>query len=198
MQKAKLTLPINRQKIKELALPLEMAVGKMLGHLARLSPRERVIVAAGAVFVAVFILLAGIIGPLLHYQTRLDAMIASKDGQLRKVYAMSASIKGLQAAAEKGAGMEDSRVTLFGFLEELAARLSINDRIEYMKPITDSTEAGHESVELKIKGLSQDDLVSLLFGIESTPYPLKIKHVIIRRQEKEGAVDLTLQVVSYG
>ncbi len=198
MQKANLKIPIDRQKIRELVLPLELAVGKALSYLARLSPRERILVTGGAVFVAVFILLAGIIGPLVHYQTSLDKMIASKDSQLRKIYTMSAAIRGLQAAAETGATSGDKRFTLFGFLEDLAAHLSINDRIEYMKPITDTTEVGHESVEVKIRGLYQDDLIGLLFGIENTPHPVKIKHLIIRRQERDGNMDVTFQVVSYG
>ena len=198
MQKANLKIPIDRQKIRELALPIELAVGRALDYLARLSPRERIIVTGGAVFLAVFILLAGIIGPLLHYQTSLDKAIASKDDQLRKIYTMSASIKGLQAAAGTGASTGDKKFTLFGFLEDLAARLSINDRIEYMKPITDTTEAGHETVEVKIRGLYQDDLTGLLFGIENTPYPVRIKHIMIRRQEKDGNMDVTFQVVSYG
>lgn len=198
MQKANLKLPIDRQKIRELALPAELALGKALNYLAKLSPRERFIVTGGLVFVAIFILLAGIIGPLLHYQASLDKMIASKDSQLRKIYTMSATIKGLQAAAETGTTSQDKKFTLFGFLEELAARLSINDRIEYMKPITDTTEAVHESVEVKIRGLYQDDLIGLLFGIENTPHPVKIKHLTIRRQDKDGYIDITFQVVSYG
>lgn len=198
MQKANLKLPMDRQKIRELALPVELAVGKALNYLARLSPRERLIVTGGMIFVAVFILLAGIIGPLLHYQASLDKMIASKDSQLRKIYTMSATIKGLQAAGKTGSNSQDKKFTLFGFLEDLAARLSINDRIEYMKPITDTTEAGRESVEVKIRGLYQDDLIGLLFGIENTPYPVKIKHFTIRRQEKDGYIDVTFQVVSYG
>ena len=198
MQKANLKIPIDRQKIRGLVLPVEQALGKALNYLARLSPRERVIVTGGAVFVAVFVLLAGIVGPLLHCQTSLDKALASKDDQLRKIYTMSASIKGLQKTADAGASAGDKRVTLFGFLEALAARLSINDRIEYMKPITDTTEAGHESVEVKMRGLYQEDLISLLFGIENTPYPVKIKHITIRRQDKDGNMDVTFQVVSYG
>jgi hypothetical protein len=198
VQKANLKLPIDRQKIRELVLPAELALGKALNYLAKLSPRERFIVTGGLVFVSIFILLAGIIGPLLHYQASLDKMIASKDSQLRKIYTMSATIKGLQAAAETGTTSQDKKFTLFGFLEELAARLSINDRIEYMKPITDTTEAVHESVEVKIRGLYQDDLIGLLFGIENTPHPVKIKHLTIRRQDKDGYIDITFQVVSYG
>jgi len=49
-----------------------------------------------------------------------------------------------------------------------------------------------------MRGLYQEDLISLLFGIENTPYPVKIKHITIRRQDKDGNMDVTFQVVSYG
>ncbi|HOS96140.1 MAG TPA: type II secretion system protein GspM [Deltaproteobacteria bacterium] len=194
----KLRIPVDTQRIKALALPLEQALGKALDHYARLSPRERAIVASGSAFVAVFILLAGIIAPLIHYQASLEKSVAARDAELRKIYTMSATIRGLQQVAKTAPGAGGKQFTLFGFLEELAASLSINDRIEYMKPVTDSSEAGHESVEVKIRGLFQEDLIGLLFGIESTPYPVKIKHLTIRRQDKDGNIDVTLQVVSYG
>jgi Type II secretion system (T2SS), protein M len=198
MQKIKLKIPINKQKIKELALPLELVVARVMDYVARLSPRERLLVTGGAVFLAGFILLAGIVGPLLHYQSSLEKSVVSRDNQLKKIYTMSSTIKGLQVAAETGGSSSGRQFTLFGFLEELSARLSINDRIEYMKPITDTTEVGHESVEVKIRGLYQEDLIGLIFGIENTPYPVRIKHLIIRRQEKDSNLDITFQVVSYG
>jgi hypothetical protein len=87
---------------------------------------------------------------------------------------------------------------LFGYLEELSAQLKINDRIEYMKPITDTTEVARESVEVKIRGLYQEDLIGLLFGIENTPHPVKIKRLNLKKMDKDGNLDVTFQVVSYG
>jgi hypothetical protein len=200
MQKIKFKIPIkvNTHKLKELALPVEQALGRALDYLAGLAPRERIIVIGGAIFVSVFILLAGIIGPLVHYKSSLEKSFVVKDAQLRKVYAMSASIRGLQAASPSGALIGNKQFTLFGFLEELSAQLKINDRIEYMKPITDTTEANRESVEVKIRGLYQEDLIGLLFGIENTSHPIKIKRLNLKKMDKEGNIDVTFQVVSYG
>ena len=200
MQKVKLKLFMQTylRKFKELALPAEQALGRMLEYLSRLSPRERLIVTGGAVFVIVFILLAGIIGPLVHYKSVYEKSIVTKDAQLKKIYAMSANIRGLKAVTSAGTASGNKQFTLFGYLEELAANLRINDRIEYMKPITDTTEANRESVEVKIKGLYQEDLIGLLFGIENTPYPVKIKRLNLRKIEKDGNLDVTFQVVSYG
>jgi hypothetical protein len=200
MQKIKFKMPIkvNTHKLKELALPLEQALGRALDYLAGLAPRERLIVIGGAVFVSVFILVAGIIGPLIHYKSNLEKSFISKDAQLRKIYTMSAVIRGLQASSASSALLGGKQFTLFGYLEELSAQLKINDRIEYMKPITDTTEAARESVEVKIRGLYQEDLIGLLFGIENTPNPVKIKRLNLKKMDKEGNLDVTFQVVSYG
>ena len=200
MQKIKFKMPIkvNTHKLKELALPVEQALGRALDYLAGLAPRERLIVIGGAVFVSVFILLAGIIGPLMHYKSNLEKSFVSKDAQLRKIYTMSAVIRGLQATSASSAALGNKQFTLFGYLEELSAQLKINDRIEYMKPITDTTEAARESVEVKIRGLYQEDLIGLLFGIENTPHPVKIKRLNLKKMDKEGNLDVTFQVVSYG
>jgi len=200
MQKIKFKMPIkvDTHKLKELALPLEQALGRAIDYLAGLAPRERLIVIGGAVFVSVFILVAGIIGPLIHYKSTLEKSFVSKDAELRKIYPMAATIRSLQAASGSGAALGNKQFTLFGYLEELSVQLKINDRIEYMKPITDTTEAARESVEVKIRGLYQEDLIGLLFGIENTPHPVKIKRLNLKKMDKEGNLDVTFQVVSYG
>jgi hypothetical protein len=88
--------------------------------------------------------------------------------------------------------------TLFGFLEDLAARGRIKDRIEYMKPVTEAAGSSLESVELRIRGIYQEDLITLLYEIQRCPYSLSIKRINIRRMEKENNLDVTFQVARYG
>jgi len=200
VQKTGVTQDFKRlvQKAGELARPLGSLLGRVLDAYARLQPRERMVVAVAAVLLAVFILVGGVIGPLVHLRSSLDTSIASKDTQLRKIYAMSSVIRGLRGVLDADTRLQDERFTLFGFLEELAVRLSINDRIEYMKPMTDSTGSSRETVEVKIRGLYMDDLVGLLLGIEASGRPLMIRHLNIKRQEKDANLDVTFQVVFYG
>lgn len=194
----KFKIPFDTHRLKELALPVEQAIGRVIDYVAGLSVRERFAVIGGAAFVALFILMAGIIGPLVHYRSTLEKSLVSKDAQLKKVYAMSAGIRGFQTSAAALGSSSGKQFTLFGYLEELAVQLKINDRIEYMKPITDTTEAARESVEVKIRGLYQEDLIGLLFSIENTPHPVKIKRLNMKKVDKDGNLDVTFQVVSYG
>jgi hypothetical protein len=193
--KIKIKSPFENQKVKEAVASLEQTEAKVVDYLIKLSPRERFSVIGGTIFVVLFILIAVIIGPLLHSKSKLDKAIALNDQQLRKIYVMSANIKAFDAVSK---GNKDARFTLISYLEELSKQLSISDRVEYMKPISDSTEANRESVEVKIRGLYQDDLIGLLFGIESSRYPIKIKRFNLRKAEKGDVLDVTFQVVSYG
>jgi type II secretory pathway component PulM len=188
-------MPLESQKVKEIRSSLEQAMAKVIDYVMKLSPRERLYVVGGTAFIVLFILIAGIIGPLLHSKSNLDKSIALKDQQLRKIYTMSASIKALDSASS---GSKGSHTTLIGYLEDLSKQLSISDRIEYMKPVSDSTEGNRESVEVKIRGLYQEDLIGLLFGIESSQYPVKIKRFSLKKAEKGDLLEVTFQVVSYG
>ncbi len=163
-----------------------------------LSKREKVIFSGGVLFVGLFILIVGVILPLTAYRSDLGKSIASKDAQLHKIYELSAGIKTFEEAAKAGQSADDRGFTLFGFLEELASGLGINERIEYMKPISDAAELSRESVEVKIRGIFQEDLIGLLYGIENCKAPLRIKRLNIRRVEREKNLDVTFQVVHYG
>jgi len=163
-----------------------------------LSKREKLIVSAGIVFVGLFILFAGIIMPLMNYRTDLSKSIKSKDAQLQRIYEVSSGIKAIEKVSKAGRSAPDTGFTLFGFLEELASKQGVNERIEYMKPISDAGDSSKESVEVKIRGIHQEDLIGLLYGIESYKTPLRIKRVNIRRVEKDKILDVTFQVVHYG
>jgi type II secretory pathway component PulM len=163
-----------------------------------LSKREKAIVFAGLVFVGLFILIAGIITPLMSYRGDLNTSIKSKDAQLQRIYELSSGIKTSEKVSSAVRSAPDTGYTLFGFLEELASQLGVNERIEYMKPISDAGDSSKESVEVKIRGIHQEDLIGLLYGIESYKRPLRIKRLNVRRVERDKTIDVTFQVVHYG
>lgn len=169
-----------------------------IDRFINLSKREKVILSAGLAFVGGFILIVGIIMPLLSYRADLNTSIKSKGSQLERIYEFSAGIKAVGDAAKAGSSVQDKGFTLFGFLEELASELGINERIEYMKPISDTAASSRESVEVKIRGIYQEDLIGLLYGIENCRTPLRIKRLNIRRVERDKNLDVTFQVVHYG
>ncbi len=171
---------------------------KIERYLNSLSKRERLVLLAAGVVLGVFILLAGVVSPVLEYRSRLTSSVKAHDSELRRVYDLSARIRAAGSVSRTAGAAQSADFTLFGFLEELAARVKVNDRIEYMKPISESGDSAREAVEVKIRSVFQDDLISLLYDIEHSPYSLKIKRLNIRRVERDSCLDVTFQVVHYG
>jgi len=181
------------ERMKSISALAEQYLANIVAYVMKLSPRERFAVIGGSVFLALFILIVGIIGPLLHARSSLEKAVMAKDRELKKIYQMSAEIRAMNVSGGSRAGGS----TLIGSLQDISRQLNLNDRVEYMKPISDSTE-NRDSIEVKMKGLYQEDLINLLFGIENSPTPVKIKRLILKKDEKGDALEVTFQAVSYG
>ncbi|HON37792.1 MAG: type II secretion system protein GspM [Desulfomonilia bacterium] len=171
---------------------------KIERYLKSLSKRERLILLIAGVVLGVFILTVGVVSPVMEYRARLNSSVKAHDRELKRVYELSSRIRAADSVTKAPGAAQSADFTLFGFLEELAARVKVNDRIEYMKPISESGGSTRESVEVKIRSVFQDDLISLLYDIEHSPHPLKIKRLNIRRVERDNCLDVTFQVVRYG
>ncbi len=171
---------------------------KIEQYIRSLTRREQIVLLAVVASVAAFILVAGVLSPVMSYRARLADSVRAKDDQLRKVYVLSARLRASKEQAGSGGAGAQAGFTLFGFIEDLATKARINDRIEYMKPVTDPTSSAKEAVELRLRSIYQEDLISLLYNIEHCPYPLQIKRVNIRRVEKDSNLDVVFQVVRYG
>jgi type II secretory pathway component PulM len=171
---------------------------KIERYITNLSKREKLVLLTAGAVLGVFILLAGVVSPMMEYKSRLAASVNAKDSQLRRVYELSSQIRTISDVSKNGKALQTANFTLFGFLEELAARIKVNDRIEYMKPISEPGDSSREAVEVKIRSVFQEDLISLLYDIEHSPHSLKIKRLNIRRVERDNCLDVTFQVVHYG
>jgi len=164
--------------------------------MMKIAKREKLFVIGGGIFIAVFVLIVGIIMPLLHHRVALTNSIVAKDQQLKTVYDLSAKISALERANRASSGMQKN-FTLFGFLEDLAKKQGINERIEYMKPVAGGAD-GAESIEVRIKGIYEEELIGLLYGVETCPTPLRIKRLNLRRVDKDKNLDVTFQVQVHG
>jgi hypothetical protein len=171
---------------------------KIEQYIKNLTKREKIVLFSAGVVLSAFILIVGVLSPLMGYRARLADSVRSQDDRLRRVYELSTQIRTIQDFSRNGNAAGPSNFTLFGFLEELAAKVKVNDRIEYMKPVSDPADSSREAVELKIRSIYQEDLISLLYDIEHCPYSLVIKRLSIRRVERDNNLDVTFQVIRYG
>jgi len=158
--------------------------------------RERLVLLGGAAFVALFILVVFIIMPLIEYRANLTKQTVNKERQLKQVYELSAKITAMERANRISGGMR-AGFSLFGFLEDLAKKQGVSERIEYIKPVTGG--AGEkETVEVRIKGLYEDEFIGLFHGIDTCPTPLMVRRLNLRRVDKDKNLDVTFQVQVHG
>lgn len=180
-----------QQKIKQ-------KIQQAAHYFQGLTKREKIVLAGSGALLAVFLFVGGVVSPVMSLQAKLQKSVTAGDDKLRKVYELSSRIRGAQEKVRSGALSQSRDVTLFGFVEELAARLRVNDRIEYMKPVADPADAAREVVELKIRSVYQEDLINLLYDIEHSPYSMGVRRLDIKRVDKDSNLDVTIQVVRYG
>ncbi len=164
----------------------------------KLARRERLFLISGGVFIGIFILITGVIMPLVKSRATLEESLRQKDAHLGQVYTLAEKIRSLQKVAQRDVQNKYKDLTLFGFFEQLALELGIKEHIEHMKPLEASRDSIHESIEVKIKGIGLNDLVHLLYRIDSSPYPVKIRRLNLRRISTDKSLDITFQVALYG
>jgi general secretion pathway protein M len=178
--------------IKSLSLPFN------------LQRREKLIVAAAAVCLALFLIAYLIIFPILDRRTRLERQIASQSQALVEMNLLKAEYQKLTHHAQRSTNRVRARgagFTLFSFLDALAGKSGIKQNIAYMKPSTTTQKNSPLSlsiVEMKINGLTMEQLVNFLHGIETSPNLVWIKRFTISKDEKEGdLINSVLQVETY-
>lgn len=89
--------------------------------------------------------------------------------------------------------------TLFAFLENLAGRVGLKEEIEFMRPSVKPLDDRHqeEQVEMRLKGISLQDLVPYLYRIETAPEQVRVRRMTIRPQQRQGSLlDVNLVLVT--
>jgi type II secretory pathway component PulM len=167
----------------------------------KLSRRERIIVSAGASFVALLVLLYVLVFPFLATRSRLRRSIQADQEHLQEMMDLSAEYEALQKDSGGISNIVSTRAkdfTLFSLLEGLAGEVGLKDRIKYIKPSSSSQTQGKyktASVEMQIADINMQELFEYLYRIEDPKNIVWIKRISIKRhKEKSGFVEATLQV----
>jgi len=92
--------------------------------------------------------------------------------------------------------------TLLSYLEAVTREIGIDQRIQYIKPVTFPEGEGKlrpEGIEISLDGVNMDQLVNFLYRIEYSGKLLHVKRIKILRasKEKTSLLKVTLQVNTY-
>ena len=148
-----------------------------------LQPRERLFVGGAGAVLVVFLIFKLTIDPMLKRSADLDRQIVAARQQLNE-------LRTLQQAYQRQKSVVDSinnqlkkqpNFAIFSRLEELAGQTGIRSKIVHMRPkptvSTPNEVYKEESVEVKMEGVTLEQLVQYLYQVENSPQLLKIKRL---------------------
>jgi len=169
----------------------------------KLAKREKYLVSAAACCVALFLLFQFMVFPFFENRTRILKGIKSKEKGLQEIIKLRAEYQTFQKASQ-GVRQTLSRrkkgFPLFSFLEEAAGKTQIKAHIKYMKPSTSPGMGLYKEsmVEMKLEGVTLEQLVGYLYNIESPNNLVNIKRISIGEDRKQkGYLDAIIQVLTF-
>lgn len=165
-----------------------------------LARREKIMVAAGASFVAVFLVVRLVIAPVFSSKTKLKRSIRLDQQRIEELMLLSSeyqALKGNSGDIGKALSGRGKAFTLFSLLEKVARQAGLKERIKYIKPSTSQSKGKFKisSVEMQFEGITMGDLFDYLYRIEDPKNIIKVKRLSIKKhKDKPGYVDTTLQI----
>ena len=170
--------------------------------IERFSPREKLALAVAGVVVILTILIAGIILPYRTATARLDQRIVSRQGQILEARTLVQRIKGMQgevAATEHKLSAAPS-APLVATLERLVGEIAGKEKLLGIRPQPVTAPAGfrQEKVEMQLEKVRLEQLVQLLYAIDSATSFLQSDSLKMHpRFEDPALLDVTIVVSSF-
>ena len=167
----------------------------------KLTRREKYSVYAGSGVICLFVLFQFVVFPSIDKRERLERSIQVKKVMLEDMMTLKfeyAAVESRNDLSKVRFKNRDRGFTLFSFLDKLTSKTGIKDHVTYMKPST-AVQKGSpfkkSQVEMKLKGLTLEQLISYLYNVETSKNMINIKKLSIAKTGKqEGFIDAVLQV----
>jgi len=176
-----------------------VVLGVVAGLAARLSPRERQLVALVGIVLIIVLLSLFVIFPLRDMQERLQARVAAKERELTEVVVLAETYKTLRHELEIVGSAKSPALSPFAFLEGLTTSTLGREKLAAINPIgrEERGEMARETIELKLSGVSLQELVDLLYKIDVTGTTLRCTNLAIKKRYKDPyTFDVTLTTIA--
>lgn len=171
--------------------------------LQRLSLRERYMVAAGTIFVLLFLFYQIVVGPFFTSKQQLERSLKNKARdvvELKLLQKQYQQVSGNKKAIAERLQTRDPGFSLFTFVEQQVDLVRMKERVTLIKPAQSEYENGlrQSIIELKIEGIVLAQLVDFLALIESFDKVVFVERIAVQTNGREaGLLDATLSVLTF-
>jgi general secretion pathway protein M len=167
-----------------------------------MQPRERLFLGGAGAMLVLFLIFKLTIDPLFKHSADLDRQIVTARHQLAELRTMQQEYQRQKTVVDSINSQlkRQQNFAIFSRLEEFAGQTGIRNKILYMKPMvsTPSEVYNEESVEVKMEGVTLEQLVRYLHQIENSPQLLKIKRLEIKpRVDNRQILTATFRVSAF-
>jgi len=146
----------------------------------------------GGVALACFLVVQWAVLPIYEKQKSLADAVMRQEATLAEAQDLArqiATIRATLASSQQRLAAKDKSVSLFSFLDGLAAQSGLKDRIVYMKPSVTkikNTEMSLSIVEMKLESIALSQLVQFLHMIESSSEDVTIRRMSLLTAGKDN------------
>jgi len=167
-----------------------------------LQPRERLFLGGAGAALMLFLIFKVAIDPVFKHSADLDRQIVTARRQLAELRTMQQEYQRQKSVVDSINNQlkRQQNFAIFSRLEELATQAGIRNKILYINPTvsTPSEMYREESVEVKMDGVTLEQLVRYLHQVESSPQLLKIKRLDIKpRFDNRQILTATFRVSAF-
>jgi general secretion pathway protein M len=171
--------------------------------MRELKPREQLALIIGGVVVLITLVIIGIITPYQNSLASMDKRIATRQKQATALEEQFREYRSLKAESSQNEqrAKRAGDLSLISFVEAAAGRIAAGDRLVYLRPqpVKTSDQAVKESVEVKFERLRLDQLVKLLYDVETADGLLQTTQLRVKtRFDDPTQLDTVLTLISYG
>jgi len=169
----------------------------------KLARREKTYLFLGTICTLAYLTVQFIVFPLIDRNKQLENEVRIKSNVLKELILLKDEYEIIKQKAHEAKERYSKRkrnFRLFTFLDRLAGDVGIKDNVEYMKPSSTREKDSPYTVslvEMKLKNINTEQLVSYLHKVEKKSSDVKVRRVLVKDSKKKtGYIDVELKVVT--
>ena len=173
----------------------------LLARFNKLNKRERYTIMLGVGVVMIFLVFQLIVEPLFNRTEQRKKTLQTKAAMLSQMRQWQVEYDALTRTANVSKSRFKNRqkgFTLYSFLQQLAGKAGVKDRITYMKPtkkVQKNSPYKLSRVEMKLDAITLEQLTAYLYEVETSKNMVEVKKIVVSKKDKKQAlITAVLQV----